>query len=98
MRIEGLTATAARPVAVELDMRAVPMLRKLDMILKAWGSLGPGQAMRITNDRKPEPLQFLLWTKENGRHEWRYEKEGPDVWVATITKLRIGAGGDDERT
>jgi uncharacterized protein (DUF2249 family) len=72
---------------VELDLRDVPMLRRLDTVLRIWAGLEGGQTLRITNDKKPEPLQFLFRTKEKGKHEWRYEKEGPADWVATIKKL-----------
>ena len=63
------------------------VLLKLPAILKAWAALEPGKSLRITNDRKPEPLQILFNTREKGKHEWRYEKEGPTDWVALITRL-----------
>ena len=77
----------AAPAPVELDLRGVPMFRRLETVLKSWADLERGRSIRITNDKKPEPLQVLFRTKENGRHEWRYEKEGPADWVATIRKL-----------
>jgi uncharacterized protein (DUF2249 family) len=72
---------------VDLDLTIVPMIRRLDTILGAWKRLPQGHALRITNDKEPKPLQFLFAKTEAGRHEWRYEKEGPDAWVAVIRKV-----------
>ncbi len=82
----------ARP-SVELDLKTVPMLRRLDTILSAWKGLAPGQAMRIRNDREPRPLLLLFRGTEKGRFDWTYEAEGPEEWVARITRL---AGGDGQ--
>jgi len=72
---------------VDLDLTVVPMIRRLDTILGAWKRLPAGHALRITNDKEPKPLQFLFRSTEAGRHEWSYEKEGPDAWVAVIRKV-----------
>ncbi len=77
---------APRPAA-ELDLRSVPMMRRLDTILAAWKALAPGASMRITNDKEPRPLHALFRTAEKGKFEWTYETEGPVEWVALITKL-----------
>jgi uncharacterized protein (DUF2249 family)/hemerythrin-like domain-containing protein len=73
--------------AIELDLRSVPHPFKLPAILKAWNGLEPGRSLRIINDKKPEPLEILFKTREKGKHEWRYEQEGPADWVALITRL-----------
>ncbi len=73
--------------AVELDLRRVPHPLRLPAILKAWGNLEQGKSLRLINDRKPEPLQFMFNTREKGKHEWRYEQEGPADWIALITKV-----------
>ena len=71
---------------MDLDLTIVPMIRRLDTILAAWKKLPKGSALRITNDKEPRPLQFLFGKTEAGRHEWTYEKQGPDTWVALIRK------------
>lgn len=76
----------AAPV-VHLDMRGVPMLQRLDAILKAWKELPPGQSIRLINDREPLPLKLMFKARENGRHAWTYEKEGSPEWVALIRKV-----------
>jgi len=83
---ERSQASAALPM-LELDLRAVPMTRKLGTILEAWESLAPGQSMRLTNNKRPEPLQLMFKTRERGKHEWSYEKDGPEAWIAVIRKL-----------
>ena len=42
---------------VDLDLTVVPMIRRLDTILGAWKKLPKGDALRITNDKEPKPLQ-----------------------------------------
>ena len=71
---------------VDLDLTIVPMIRRLDTILRAWKKLPVGHALRSTNDKEPKPLQFLFAKTEAGRHEWTYERQGPDTWVALIRK------------
>lgn len=73
--------------AVELDLTIVPMIRRLDTILAAWKRLPKGGSLRITNDKEPKPLKFLFGMTEAGRHEWTYEKQGPDTWVALVRKI-----------
>ena len=79
--------TTAAPETVALDLRTVSTLKRLETVLATWKSIEQGQALRITIDKEPKPLQVLFRTREKGRHEWQYEKEGPTEWVAKITKL-----------
>ena len=76
----------ATPRVVELDMREVPLLKRLDVILKAWSEIRPGEAIRLRNDREPLPLRLLFGRREKGRHDWSYETQGPDEWVALIRR------------
>jgi uncharacterized protein (DUF2249 family) len=72
---------------VDLDVRGVPLFQRLDIIMKGWAALEPGQVLRVSNDRKPEPLRVLFKTRERGKHEWHYRTEGPEQWVVEIRKL-----------
>jgi len=71
---------------IPVDMRGVPMLKRLETILKAWKELEPGDAIRLCNDREPAPLQVLFRTRERGKFDWIYEKQGPTEWVAIIRR------------
>ena len=62
------------------------MLKRLETILKAWKELEPGDAIRLCNDREPAPLQVLFRTRERGKFDWIYEKQGPTEWVAIIRR------------
>lgn len=84
---EDQVPAGRQAAAEELDLRTVPMIRRLDTILSTWKRLAPGQSMRITNDKEPRPLYTLFRTSEKGKFEWIYETEGPAEWVALITKL-----------
>lgn len=80
-------ADQAGAATVDLDVRGIALFQRLDVIMKSWASLQAGQTLRISNDRKPEPLHVLFRTREKGRHEWRYEKEGPEEWIVAVRKL-----------
>jgi DUF438 domain-containing protein len=80
-------APAPDPTVEDLDVRGVPLFQRLDIIMKRWASLPRGHTLRISNDRKPEPLRVLFKTREGGRHEWRYEKEGPEEWVVAVRRI-----------
>jgi DUF438 domain-containing protein len=60
--------------AVELDMRAVPLLQRQARIMSAWRDLPAGAELRLINDREPKPLYYLFQATQRGRFEWRYEK------------------------
>lgn len=84
---EQFVAPAARPPReVSVDMRQVPMLKRLETILRAWKELEPGGAIRLTNDRAPTPLEVLFRTRERGKFDWSYEKQGPTEWIAIIRR------------
>ncbi len=72
--------------AVELDMRAVPLLQRQARILSAWSELPAGALLRLISDREPKPLYYLFEATQRGRFEWRYEKEGPEEWIAVLRK------------
>lgn len=71
---------------VELDMRTVPLLQRQARILSAWSELPAGALLRLINDREPKPLYYLFEATQRGRFEWRYEKEGPEEWIAVVRK------------
>jgi uncharacterized protein (DUF2249 family)/hemerythrin-like domain-containing protein len=72
--------------AVELDMRAIPLLQRQARILSAWRELPTGGLLRLINDREPRPLFYLFQATQRGRFGWRYEKAGPEEWIALIRK------------
>ncbi len=72
--------------AVELDMRTVPLLQRQARILSAWSELPVGALLRLISDRQPKPLYHLFEATQRGRFEWRYEKEGPEEWIAVLRK------------
>lgn len=48
------------PTMLELDVRVLPPPKKHITIHDMLDKLGPGQALRITNDHDPRPLKFEL--------------------------------------
>ena len=79
-------APEAGPPTVALDMRAVPLLQRQARIMSAWRDLPAGAELRLINDREPKPLYYLFQATQRGRFQWRYEKEGPEEWIAVLRK------------
>jgi uncharacterized protein (DUF2249 family)/hemerythrin-like domain-containing protein len=79
----GYGAPAAE---VALDMRTVPLLQRQARIMSAWRELPTGAELRLINDREPKPLYYLFQATQHGRFQWRYEKEGPEEWIAVLRK------------
>lgn len=73
--------------ATELDLRPLPPRERHKLIFDRWEGLHPGQALRITNDHDPKPLQYQFEAEYKGQYEWQYEQEGPEDWVVTIKRV-----------
>ncbi len=71
----------------ELDIRQLPPASRHVKIFELWDQLGPGQSILLINDHDPKPLYYQFETEFTGKFAWRYEQEGPEDWVVTISKL-----------
>jgi uncharacterized protein (DUF2249 family)/iron-sulfur cluster repair protein YtfE (RIC family) len=76
--------TGSRDAA--LDVRFVPMHRRLETVLDAWRALAPGATLRLTVDHEPRPLRALFAGQEAATHEWSWEKNGPPEWVVAMRR------------
>ncbi len=74
-------------VTVTLDVRPIPAPRKHPSIFQAFDALGPGEAMQLVNDHDPRPLHYQFMFEREGRFEWHYVEEGPEVWRVNIGKI-----------
>lgn len=78
---------SGKPLVVELDLRPLPAFQRHDKIFATWGSLDPGQALKIINDHDPKPLRYQFEAEFKGHHTWQYEQTGPRDWVVKIGKV-----------
>lgn len=71
---------------LELDVRVIPPPRKHPTIHEKLAELGPGEALRITNDHDPRPLRFELEHDYPNGFAWNYLESGPETWRVDIIK------------
>ena len=76
--------------AIELDLRKLSMTDRHTRIFSALKELKEQDAIIITNDHDPKPLQYLLKAEFKNTFSWEYKKQGPDEWVIEIKKLYPG--------
>ena len=51
-----------------------------------FNKLSPGEAMELTNDHDPKPLHYQLLAEYEGKFEWTYLEQGPEIWRIAIDK------------
>lgn len=71
---------------IELDVRVIPPPQKHKTIHEKLEQLGPGEALRITNDHDPRPLRFELEHDQPGVYSFTYLESGPERWLVDISK------------
>lgn len=82
---------------IELDLRKLNMADRLTTVFNALRDLKGRDAVIITNDHDPKPLQYLLKAEFKDTFSWEYKKQCPDEWVIEIKKLNFGDGRTAEQ-
>ena len=75
------------PVTVTLDVRPIPAPSKHPAIFHTFDALALGEAMELVNDHDPRPLRYQFMMEREGKFEWTYLEEGPQVWRVNIGKI-----------
>ncbi|WP_205093358.1 DUF2249 domain-containing protein [Thalassobacillus pellis] len=55
-------------------------------IFDTFDNLEDGETLELTNDHDPRPLHYQFMMEREGKFEWSYLEEGPDIWRVAITK------------
>ncbi|MCD8508991.1 MAG: DUF2249 domain-containing protein [Bacillus sp. (in: Bacteria)] len=55
-------------------------------IFETFDGLDSGEAMELTNDHDPRPLRYQFMMERDGKFEWKYLEEGPEIWRVAIGK------------
>ena len=71
-----------------VDVRQVPLWRRLPSILAAFDALAPGDAVELVVDLDPWPLRSYVEATRRGQCEWQAVESGPRVWRVRLTRLR----------
>lgn len=72
---------------IQLDLRELTMPDRHTKIFGALDELKEGDALVITNDHDPKPLQYMLKAKFKDSFGWEYKMKGPAAWIVEIRNL-----------
>lgn len=72
--------------AAEVDARKYEPRDKHAVIFDTFNKINPGEAMELTNDHDPRPLHYQFLAEYEGKFEWTYLEEGPEIWRVAIAK------------
>lgn len=70
-----------------IDVRAIMPRMRHATIFTAFEALANGEAFVIVNDHDPVPLWHQFNNLLAGCFEWRYDRQGPEIWQVRIRKL-----------
>ncbi len=69
-----------------LDVRAIAPWDRHARILGIFDALPVGDAVVLTNDHDPRPLQHQFEGQRQGIFTWTYLDQGPELWRVRIGK------------
>lgn len=72
-----------------VDIRKIELHQdKYPTVQRTFESLKVGEKMELINDHDMTPLfKFKFPLDFPGQYEWSYIQEGPDAWIASVTKI-----------
>lgn len=71
----------------ELDVRPVEPKDRFERIMGAYGSLAPGETLRLVVDHDPRCMYYTLKaTRGEDAFAFEYLEEGPEVWRVDVTR------------
>ena len=71
-----------------VDVRNVPLWRRLASILQAFDQLVVGDAIELVVDLDPWPLRSYFDATRAGACDWQAIESGPQSWRARVTRLK----------
>ncbi|HLW39894.1 MAG TPA: iron-sulfur cluster repair di-iron protein [Brumimicrobium sp.] len=69
-----------------------PSLRH-DTIFEVFEGLSEGESLLIRNDHDPKPVYFQMMEIFGDTFLWEYDKEGPELWEISVTKVDLSKQG-----
>lgn len=71
----------------QVDARIYPPRDKHNVIFQTFNDLKKGEAMELINDHDPRPLHYQFLAEYEGKFQWEYLEQGPEVWRVAIGKI-----------
>jgi uncharacterized protein (DUF2249 family)/quercetin dioxygenase-like cupin family protein len=84
---ESLLFSEAAPLT--LDVRHLTPRDRARRIFATVDALLPGEVLRLIADHDPQLLPGELAVAHPGEVVWEWERDGPDEWIARISKIAI---------
>jgi uncharacterized protein (DUF2249 family) len=82
---KSFTVTAHTTV---VDVRHVPLWRRLPSILQAFDQLASGDAIELIVDLDPWPLLSYLEATRAGACAWQTLEGGPQTWRVRLARVK----------
>ncbi len=70
----------------EIDATTIAPRDRHPLIFRTFDELEPGGSFILRNAHDPRPLYYSFLHEREGRFEWEYQEEGPEVWKVRIAK------------
>jgi uncharacterized protein (DUF2249 family) len=71
-----------------VDVRHVPLWRRLPSILHDFDQLAPGDAIELIVDLDPWPLRSYFEATRAGACAWQTLDDGPQTWRVRLTRVK----------
>lgn len=71
-----------------VDVRSVPLWRRLASILRAFDQLAAGDAIELIVDLDPWPLRSYFEVTRSGACDWQSLEDGPQTWRVRLTRVK----------
>lgn len=80
----GSSAPVAKP---ELDLRAVPHVKRHPLVFARFDALGVGESFDLVNDHDPIPLYRQMEAMRPGQALWKYLDRGPEAFRIRVLRI-----------
>jgi uncharacterized protein (DUF2249 family) len=74
-------------IITRIDVRQIAPVDRHAQIFKSFEALKAGEALELTNDHRPSPLQAQFAERFAGAFAWDYLQDGPLLWRVKIEKV-----------
>ena len=74
-------------IVSHIDVRQIAPAERHALIFNTFTALKVGEALALTSDHRPSPLEAQFAERFAGLFQWTYVQAGPALWQVTIAKI-----------
>jgi len=93
-RTEDSKAHDMSEIATLMDLRKSDEKQWKQIVFHRYGMMEEGTTMEIISKIDPTEIHDIFMQKFEGKHTWKYKKQGPDEFVVYVTKNVMTGLGD----